>query len=249
VVRRVVIETLERIGKATNGRVVLHLADLSSEDLGHAQFVHERFVGAKRWVFIEGCRDPKALTLLCRGFADHPSLDRLPKLARQALKTVRAAYLLPRVVLGGGAFEAHLAHLVRERGYQLEGSEQLAALGFADALETVPFSLAENAGMDALETLLDLRARHASGEVWFGVDAASRAIVDMRTRRVYEPLSVKLRVLQSAFEISSLLTRTGAYIIQRQVAGKQARLLEERKKHLAPERVKRIHKDHFAELV
>jgi chaperonin GroEL (HSP60 family) len=133
-------------------------------------------------------------------------------------------------------------------GYRLSGREQLATLSFADALETIPASLAQNAGMNALDVLLELRTKHAAGAAWHGVDSAQRTITDMRPVPVYEPLSIKLRVLQVAYEVAALLTRTGAYMIKRQVTSKRERLLAERKKYLDPARVKKIHKEHYAEL-
>ena len=208
VVRRVKESDMSKLAKATGARMVTNLEDLKSADLGYAKLVEERKVEEDKWVFIEGCKNPKAVTILVRGGTQR-IVDEAERALHDALMVTKDVVEHPFIVGGGGAPEAEVAHQLRTWAQKLTGREQLAALKFADAIEVIPLTLAENAGMDPIDTQVDLRSKHGGGESgkWFGVDALNGKVGDMYKKSVVEPLAVKIQILRSATEAASMILR------------------------------------------
>jgi thermosome len=205
-IRRCTQSNMEKLAKATGAKIVINIEDLTSEDLGHAELTEERKVGEDKWVFIEGCTNPKAVTILIRGGTDK-AVDEADRSIHDALCVVRNIVLAPSVVAGGGAPEVEVSSRVRKWAESLSGKEQLAALAFAEALEVIPITLAENAGLDPIDILVELRSRHEKGELWAGVDVFNGKVNDMASLDVYEPLVVKEQIVKSSSEVASMILR------------------------------------------
>ncbi|HUI01291.1 MAG TPA: thermosome subunit beta [Nitrososphaerales archaeon] len=205
-VRRAKESDLTKLAKATGARIASNFNDLSSKDLGFADLVEERKVEQDKWVFIEGCKNPKAVTILIRGGTQR-IVDEAERSMHDALMVSKDVVEKPAIVAGGGAPEAEVASLVMKWTEKLNGREQLAAQKFADALETIPICLATNAGLDPIDTMTELRAKHAAGGKWFGVEAKEGKVKDMYKENVLEPLSVKEQIVKSATEAASMILR------------------------------------------
>ncbi|RLI14406.1 thermosome subunit [Candidatus Bathyarchaeota archaeon] len=205
-VRRVKKSDMEKLAKATGARIVTNLDDLTENDLGHAELVEERKVGEDKMVFIEGCQNPHSVTILIRGGSER-IVDEAERSIHDALCVVRDVVEEPAVVAGGGAPELELARRVRRFADSLAGKERLAALAFADALEVVPTTLAENAGLDPIDMVSELTAMHDKGQIWTGIDAFSGEIKDMWELNVLEPLKVKKQVIKSATEAACMILK------------------------------------------
>jgi thermosome len=205
-VRRVKESDLTKLAKATGGRVVTNLDDLGVKDLGSAAIVEERKIEEDKWVFIEGCKNPKAVTILARGGTQR-IVDEAERALHDALMVVKDVLQRPAIVIGGGAPEAELAHQLREYSTTLGGREQLAVQKFAEALEAIPIALAENAGLDPIDTQVELRAAHSQGRKWYGVGALSGKVEDMEPVGVYEPSVVKEQIISSATEAACMILR------------------------------------------
>lgn len=205
-VRRVKESDMTKLSRATGARIVNNLEDLSSKDLGIADLVEERKVETDKWVFIEGCKHPKAVTILVRGGSQRV-VDEAERSLHDALMVTKDVMEKPLIVAGGGSPESFVAGKLREWSSTLSGREQLAADKFAEALEVIPLALAENAGMDPIDTLTELRSKQAKGSKWSGIDARSAKIVDMSKLDIVEPLSVKEQIIKSATEVASMILR------------------------------------------
>jgi thermosome len=205
-IRRCTQSLMEKLAKATGAKIVVTLDDLNAKDLGYAKLVEERKVGEDKWVFVEGCKNPKAITMLIRGGTEKV-VDEAERSIHDALCVVRDIVLNPSVVAGGGAPELEVSSRVRNWAESLSGKEQLAALAFAEALEVIPTTLAENAGLDPIDILVELRSRHEKGSVWAGVDVFNGKVNDMAELDVYEPLSVKEQIIKSASEVAAMILR------------------------------------------
>ncbi|HDO19906.1 MAG: thermosome subunit alpha [archaeon GB-1845-036] len=205
-VRRVKESDMAKIAKATGARIVTSIDDLKPEDLGEAKRVEERKVGEDKMVFIEECKNPKAVTILIRGGSKH-LIDEAERSIHDVLCVTRNLVREPRIVAGGGAPEAEVAHRIRDWARTLKGKEQLAALKFADALEVVPLTLAENAGLDPVDIMVDLRARHESNEKWAGIDVVKGKVADMWSKGILEPASVKKQAIKSGTEAAIMILR------------------------------------------
>ncbi len=207
-VRRVKRSDIEKIAKATGAKIVTSMRDLKPEDLGYAELVEERKVGEDKMIFIEGAKNPRSVTILLRG-ANDMLLDEAERSITDALHALRNILREPRIVGGGGAIEVELAERLREFARTLGGKEQLAIEAFADALEVIPTVLAESAGMDALDTLLQLRSMHAKGLKHAGINVLEGKIKeDMTKINVYEPVLVKKQVIKSATEAAMSILKT-----------------------------------------
>jgi thermosome len=217
-IRRVKESDMSKLAKATGARVVTNLDDLTSKDLGYAKLVEERKLEDDKWVFIEGCKNPKAVTILVRGGSQRV-VDEAERALHDALMVTKDVVEKPQIVAGGGAPEAEVAFRTREWAQKLSGREQLAALKFSDAIESIALILAENAGMDPIDTQVELRARHGKGDKWFGVDAVSGKVGDMWARSVIEPLAVKIQILKAATEAASMILRIDDVIASTKKAG------------------------------
>lgn len=205
-VRRAKESDMTKLAKATGARVVNNFEDLSATDLGHAALVEERKIEEDRWVFVEGCKNPKAVTLLIRGGTQR-IVDEGERSLHDALMVTKDVMEKPAIVAGGGAAEAEAAYQVMKWAEKLSGREQLAAQKFAEALESIPIALALNAGMDPIDAQVELRAKHAEKGTWFGVEANDGKVKDMFERQIFEPLSVKVQVMKSATEAASMILR------------------------------------------
>ncbi len=205
-VRRVKESDMTKLAKATGARIVTNLDDLNSKDLGFAKLVEERKLEDDKWVFVEGCKNPKAVTILVRGGTQR-IVDEAERALHDALMVTKDVVELPAVVAGGGAPEEEVSFRLRDWAQKLSGREQLAALKFADAMESIPLTLAENAGMDPIDTQVDLRARHGKEGKWYGVDAMNGKVADMYAKSIWEPLAVKLQILRAATEAASMILR------------------------------------------
>src|SRR5947209_646944 len=205
-VRRAKESDMTKLAKATGARVVNNFEDLSEKDLGYAATVEERKVEEDKWVFVEGAKNPKAVTLLIRGGTQR-IVDEAERSLHDAIMVTKDVIEKPAVVAGGGAAEAEAAYQVREWAQKLTGREQLAALKFSEAVETIATILAENAGMDPIDTQVELRAKHAEGGKWFGIDAREGKVKDMYLKQVFEPLAVKEQIIKSASEVAGMILR------------------------------------------
>jgi len=205
-VRRAKKSDMEKLAKATGGKVVTNLQDISKKDLGYAALVEERKIGDDKMTFVEGCKNPRSVAILIRGGTER-IVDEAERSIHDALCVVRDVVQELKIVVGGGAPEVEMARALREYAKTLPGREQLAIQGYADAVETVPITLGENAGLDPIDIVSDLRARHEKGEKWAGVDVFEGKVSDMEKQNVYEPLAVKKQIIKSATEAACMILK------------------------------------------
>jgi chaperonin GroEL (HSP60 family) len=205
-VRRIKKSDMEKLSKATGGKIVTKLDSISAEDLGYANLVEERKVGEDKMTFVEGCKHPRAVTILIRGGTER-IIDEAERSMHDALCVVRDVVEEPKIVAGGGAPELEVSRMLKKFAETLPGREQLAARAFAEALETVPNTLTENAGLDPIDVLSELRARHEKGEIWAGIEVFSGKVQDMSKAGVFEPLSVKKQIIKSGTEASTMILK------------------------------------------
>jgi len=205
-VRRNKKSDMEKLAKATGGKIVSNLDSMTSEDLGYAALVEERKIGDDKMTFIEGCKHPKAVTILIRGGTQR-IVDEAERSLHDALCVVRDIVQEPKVLAGGGAPELEVSRELKKYAETLPGREQLAVVAFAEALEAIPTTLTENAGLDPIDILSDLRSRHEKGEVWAGIEVNAGKTQDMCKAGVIEPISVKKQIIKSATEASTMLLK------------------------------------------
>ncbi|MCE4621310.1 MAG: TCP-1/cpn60 chaperonin family protein [Desulfurococcales archaeon] len=206
-VRRVKRSDIEKIAKATGAKIVTSIRDLKPEYLGYAELVEERKVGEDKMVFIEGAKNPRSVTILLRG-ANDMLLDEAERSITDALHSLRNILREPKIVGGGGAAEVELAEKLREYARSVGGKEQLAIEAYADALEVIPTVLAESAGMDALDTIMELRALHNKGLKHAGVNVLEGKVEeDMTKINIFEPVIVKKQVIKSASEAAMAILK------------------------------------------
>jgi thermosome len=210
---------LEKLSKATGARVVASVKDLAKDALGEAKSVEEVKIGDDKLLYVRDAKNPKAVTIVIRGGTEHV-VDEADRSLHDALCVVRNALEDGKIVAGGGAPEAELAKRLREYAVKVGGREQLAIEAFAESLETVPTTLAENAGFDPIDVLVELRSKHErAGSPWFGIDVFSGDVKDMRKLNVLEPLRVKQQVIKSASEAASMILRIDDVIASKGVGG------------------------------
>ena len=205
-VRRIKKSDMEKLAKATGGKIITNLDDVSSADLGYASVVEERKIGEDKMTFVEGCKHPRAVTILIRGGTER-IVDEAERSVHDALCVVRDIVEEPKVLAGGGAPELEIARTLKKYAETLPGREQLAVKSFAEALEAIPTTLTENAGLDPIDILSELRAKHEKGETWAGIEVHSGKVQDMREAGVFEPISVKKQVIKSATEAASMILK------------------------------------------
>jgi len=205
-VRRAKESDMEKLSRATGGRIVTNLDDLKPEDLGYAELVEERKIGDDKMVFIEGCKDPKSVSILIRAGLER-MVDEAERAMHDALCVVADVFEKSKVVAGGGAVEAEVAKELRKYAVQVGGREQLAIEAFAEAVETIPKTLAENAGLEQIDIMVELRAAHEKGETWAGVDVFEGKVANLWDKGVIEPLSVKEQAIKSASEAAAMILR------------------------------------------
>ena len=205
-VRRNKKSDMEKLAKATGGKIVTNLDSMTSADLGYAALVEERKIGDDKMTFIEGCKHPKAVTILIRGGTQR-IVDEAERSVHDALCVVRDVVEEPKIVAGGGAPELEVSRMLKKYAETLPGREQLAVKAFAEALEAVPITLTENAGLDPIDIISDLRARHEKGETWAGIEVNNGKAQDMAKAGVYEPLAVKKQIVKSGTEASTMIMK------------------------------------------
>ncbi|MCS7093635.1 MAG: thermosome subunit beta [Candidatus Aenigmarchaeota archaeon] len=222
--RRVKRSDLEALAKATGARIVSNLDDLSEKDLGFAEVVEEKKIAGEAMTFVKGCKNPKAVTILVRGSTEHV-VDEIDRNVEDGIGALVSAIESGKVVPGGGAIEAELAKRIREFAEKFSGREQLAIQEFANALEIIPRTLAENAGLDPIDILVELRAAHEHGKVNHGIDVFEGKIKDVVEMGVIEPLKVKTQAIKSAAEAAEMILRIDDVI----AAGKLGKEKESKK--------------------
>ncbi len=205
-VRRIKESDMSKLAKATGARVVGNVDDLTEKDLGLAQNVEEKQIEDDNWTYIEGCKNPKAVTFLIRGGSQRV-VDEVERAIHDALMVVKDVIERPYFVPGGGSPEAYMATKLRAWAQSLSGREQLAVEKFAEALESIPISLARNSGMNPIDAITQLRAKQSAGEKYAGVDAVNGIIGDIEKIDVLEPIKVKEQVIKSATETANMILR------------------------------------------
>jgi thermosome len=205
-VRRVKESDMTKLAKATGGRITSNIEDISEKDLGAANLVQQKKVESDKWVFIEGCKNPQSVTLLIRGGSQRV-VDEVDRSIHDALMVVKDVIEKPEIVAGGGAPEAVLASFLKDWSERFEGRQQLAINKFAEALEVIPLTIAENAGMDPIDTMVKLRAKQSEGKKWTGINAREGRVADMLSLNIVEPVVVKEQIIKSATEAASMILR------------------------------------------
>jgi thermosome len=205
-VRRVKESDMTKLAKATGGRISTNLDDISADDLGSAEIVQQKKVESDKWVFIEGCKNPRSVTVLIRGGSQRV-VDEVDRSIHDALMVVKDVVEKPLIVAGGGSPEAYLAAELNEWSSISEGREQLAIKQYAEAFESIPLTIAENAGMDPIDTIITLRANQSNGKHTVGINAKKSKIGDMLSLDIVEPLVVKEQIIKSATEVACMILR------------------------------------------
>ena len=204
--RRVSKSDMEKFARATGAKVVSNLNDLSQGDLGFAGIVREEKIGDEEMIFVEKCKNPKAVTLLIRGGTEHV-VDEIKRAVTDAIGDIIATLRLGKAVGGAGAVEVEVSRVLRRYGSQLKGREQLAVQAFADAMESIPRTLAENAGIDPIDVMTKLNAAHGKKEKWAGIDVFTGKIINAWRSGVIEPLKIKTQAVGSAAEVAEMILR------------------------------------------
>jgi len=205
-VRRVKESDMTKLAKATGGRISTNLDDISADDLGSAEIVQQKKVESDKWVFIEGCKNPRSVTVLIRGGSQRV-VDEVDRSIHDALMVVKDVVEKPSIVAGGGSPEAYLAAELNEWASSSEGREQLAIKQYAEAFDSIPLTIAENAGMDPIDTIITLRANQSNGKQTVGINAKESKIGDMFRLDIVEPLVVKEQIIKSATEVACMILR------------------------------------------
>jgi chaperonin GroEL (HSP60 family) len=206
-IRRIKESDMSKLSRAVGASLVTNTEELSKGDIGFADLVEERQIETDKWVFIEGCKNPKSVTILIRGGSQRV-VDEAERSVHDALMAVKGVVEYPYVLVGGGASEAVISRKLREWSRSLASREQLAAEKYADAIESIPLVLAENAGMSIIDAQAELRTKsEGSGKARYGIDVFKGKIADLSTRDIYEPLSVKNQVINSATEAACMILR------------------------------------------
>jgi len=205
-VRRVGESDMKKIAKATGAKVVTNLHDLGKDDLGFAGIVEEKKVGDDEFTYIQECKNPKAVTILVRGGTEHVT-NEIERAVTDAVGDVIASLKVGKVIAGAGAPEMELSKELRKYSESLSGKEQLAVRSFADAMEVIPRTLAENAGLDPIDVITELKVAHDKNKKWTGINVFTGKVMDAWAEGVIEPLKIKTQALSSAAEVSNMILR------------------------------------------
>ncbi len=218
-VRRVKKSDMEKLSRATGAKIESTLEDMKPADLGNAGLVEEKKVAGESMVFVRNCKDPKSVSIFIRGGTDH-IVSEVERAVVDARGAVASALELGRYVIGGGSIEMIIGKALSEYATEIGGREQLAIQAFAEALESIPKTLAENAGMDAIDAIVSLRSKHKKPEgKYFGVDVINGKIADLKVAGVFEPEKVKKQAMSSATETARLVLRIDDIISSRGKSG------------------------------
>jgi thermosome len=217
-VRRIKESDMEKLARATGAKLISNLDDLSRRDLGTANLIEERKIADDKMIFVEGCKDPKAVSILIRGSTDLV-IDEADRALHDALCVIRDVVEDGRVVAGGGAPEIEVSRQLHNYAEKLPGREQLAIIAFADAMEIIPKTLAENAGLDPIDIIAELKTRHEKQETNAGVDGIRGKVTDMAKANVWEPLIVKRQAIKSSSELAQMLLRIDDVIASKGMEG------------------------------
>jgi thermosome len=204
--RRIKKSDMEKLSLATGAQIVTNLEDLSSKDLGHAGMVEEIKIGDEDLTFVRECKNPKAVTILIKGGTEHV-VDEVKRAMDDAIGDVAAALKVGKVVAGAGSTEMELSRSLRKFSDSLSGREQLAVRAFADAMETIPRTLAENAGLDPIDVLTELKSAHDKDKKWAGINVFTGKVMDAWKEGVIEPLNIKTQAVTSAAEVAVMILR------------------------------------------
>lgn len=213
--RRVPQSDMEKLAKATGAKIISNLNELNEKELGKAAAVEELKKGDFGMIYVKGCKNPKALTIMIHGGTDHV-IDEVERAIKNGLSDVASTLNYGKIVAGGGAVEIEVSRLLRKM--PLKGREQLAVEQFADAIESIPRILAENAGLDPIDILTELKARHQKGENKAGINLFSGKIEDSMKCGIIEPLALKTQAIKSASEVATMILRIDDVI----ASGKQS---------------------------
>ncbi len=205
-IRRVKKSDIEKLVRATGASIITNLSDMSPTDLGFAGIVEEKKIGDEMMTYIKDCKNPKAITILVRGGTEHVA-DEIKRAIEDAIDDVAAALKNGKVVAGAGAPEMELARNLNHFAQTLSGREQLAVQAFANAMEIIPRTLAENAGLDPIDILTELKAAHEKGKKWGGVNVFTGKVMDAWKEGVIEPLKIKTQAISSASEAAIMILR------------------------------------------
>jgi thermosome len=205
-VRRAKESDMIKLAKATGARMVTGLDGLTEADVGQAGLIEERKIEDDKWTFIEGCKNPKAVTIFIRGGSQRV-VDEAERSLHDAIMVVKDVLENPGIVAGGGAVEEELSYRLMKWSATLQGREQLAAEKFAEALEAIPIALAVNAGFNPIDIQVELREKHSAGKIWVGVDVLGKGTRDMFEKGVIEPVGVKEQIIKSATECTCMILR------------------------------------------
>jgi thermosome len=205
-IRRAKKSDMEKLARATGAKIISNIDALTASDLGYAALVEERRTGDDKMTYIEGCKNPKSVTLLIRGGTQRMTAE-AERSIHDALCVVKDLIEDPRIVAGGSAPEMEMASVIKKYAQTVQGREQLAITIFAESLEAIATTLAENAGLDPVDILSELRTRHQKGETWAGIDVLAGKVEDMTKINVYEPLAVKKQIIKSANEAASMILK------------------------------------------
>ena len=217
-VRRAKKSDMEKLEKATGGRILTNLDDLSKDDLGHADIVDEKKIGNDQMTYITGCKNAKAISVLIRGGTEHV-VEEIERSLNDALGVVALALEDGKILTGGGATQIELANDLKEYATTVGGREQLAIEAFATAIEIIPRTLAENAGLDPINVLINLRKAHKKGQKNAGINVWSGEVIDMKEAKVLEPLRVSTQAIQGATETAIMILRIDDVIASKGAAG------------------------------
>jgi len=204
--RRVKKSDMEKLARATGATLITNLDEIASSDLGKAGIVQEKKIGDEQMTYVEECKNPKAVTILVRGGTEHV-VDEVKRALDDAIGDLSAALTTGKVVGGAGSTEVELSRNLRHFANSLSGREQLAVQAFADSVEVIPKTLAENAGLDSINILTELKAMHDKGNKWAGIDVFSGKVVDSWKANVIEPLKIKTQAVKSASESAIMILR------------------------------------------
>lgn len=205
-VRRVKKSDMQKLARATGGRLITNIDEITATDMGKAELVEEKKVGGDEMTFVTGCENPKAVSILLRGGTEHV-IDNIERALHDALRVVGVAIEDEKLVAGGGSPEVELALRLYEYAATLSGREQLAVKAFSEALEIIPRTLAENAGLDPIDKLMELRAHHEKGSKTAGLNVYTGDVIDMWQAGVVEPLRVKTQAINAAAESAVMILR------------------------------------------